>query len=98
MDDLTFGENRLFSDGGFLQCDLDEFVKWSQDNVLGLNPAKCQLLQICFKNKIPPPPTLKIGEEDLSFVPHAKILGVRIQDDLKWDKQVINNNNNSEDL
>ena len=42
MDDLTFEENRLFSDDGFLQSDLDDFVKLSQDNKLSLTPVRQQ--------------------------------------------------------
>ena len=42
VDDLTFGENHLFSDDGFLQSDMDDFVKWSQDNKLSLNATRQQ--------------------------------------------------------
>ena len=42
----------------------------------------------------PPHPDLKIGQSVLAFVSTAKVLGVWLQNDLKWDTQVnyINKN------
>ncbi|XP_072037647.1 uncharacterized protein [Amphiura filiformis] len=88
VDDLTFAENRSSSVTSNLQTDLDDFLKWSVDNQLKLNPAKCQAMQICFKTDSPPQPDLKIGPTPLSFVSSAKVLGVWLQTDLKWDGQV----------
>ena len=36
----------------------------------------------------PPTPTLSIDDVPLNFVNCAKILGIWLQDDLKWDKQI----------
>ena len=58
------------------------------NNNLKLNPAKCQALQICFKTNVPPPTELKINGCSLSFVDHAKILGIWLQHDLTWDKNI----------
>ena len=52
-----------------------------------LNPFKCQGLQVCFR-KDAPPPCVSIDNVPLNFVNSAKILGVWIQDYLKWDKRV----------
>ena len=88
MDDLTFAENRISSELSNLQGDLDDFLDWSVINQLKLNPTKCQALQICFMRDPPPHPDLKIGQSLLAFVSTAKVLGVWLQNDLKWDTQV----------
>ena len=87
VDDLTLAENCLSSVTGDLQIELDRFVKWTKNNKLCLNPSKCQALQICFKRN-PPIPALTIDHNPLPFVSFAKILGIKIQNDLKWDHQV----------
>ena len=58
-----------------------------KNNNLTLNPSKCQGLQVCFMQN-PPTPTLSIDDVPLNFVNCAKILGIWLQDDLKWDKQI----------
>ena len=45
-------------------------------------------LQICFKIDVPHPTELKINGCSLNFVDHAKILGVWLQHDLSWDKNI----------
>ena len=89
MDDLTLAENRTHPKSSQLQVTLDSFGQWTENNSLSLNPAKCQALQICFKTKnVPQPTVLKINGSPLSFVDHAKILGVWLQHDLAWDKNI----------
>ena len=95
VDDLTFAENRLSSELSNLQGDLDGFLNWSVTNQLKLNPTKCQALQICFMRDPPPHPDLKIGQSVLAFVSTAKVLGVWLQNDLKWDTQVNYMNKNA---
>ena len=75
-------------DSSQLQVILDSFSQWIESNSLSLNPAKCQALQICFKTDVPHPTELKINGCSLNFVDHAKILGVWIQHDLSWDKNI----------
>lgn len=90
VDDLTFAENRNPKVKGNLQTDLDNFKDWSETNCLKLNPSKCQALQINFGKSEPPFSDLKIGTEPLSYVNKAKVLGMWLQNDLKWDTQVSN--------
>ena len=87
VDDLTFAENRLSCELSNPQGDLDDFLDWSVFNQLKLNPPKCQALQICFMRDPPPHPDLKIGQSVLAFVSTANVLGVWLQNDLKWDTQ-----------
>ena len=88
VDDLTIAENRTYPDSSRLQVILDSFSQWTENNSLSLNPAKCQALQICFKTDVPHPTELKINGCSLNFVDHAKILGVWLQHDLSWDKNI----------
>ena len=71
-----------------IKVTLDEFSEWTDTNKLRLNPTKCQALQVCFKTESPEPAELKISGVPLSCVSEAKILGIWIQNDLKWDKNV----------
>ena len=87
FDDLTLASNVSNLAKSTLQEDLDNFVDWSKNNNLTLNPSKCQGLQVCFMQN-PPTPTLTIDDVPLKFVNCAKILGIWLQDDLKWDKQI----------
>ena len=88
MDDLTIAKNRTHPDSSQLHVILDSFSQWTENNSLSLNPAKCQALQICFKTDVPHPTELKINGCSLNFVDHAKILGVWLQHDLSWDKNI----------
>ena len=89
VDDLTLAENRPYSCSGQPQVILDQFCQWTDDNKLRLNPSKCQALQVCYKREAPTPAVLKINEFPLQYVNQAKILGVWIQNDLKWNKNIL---------
>ena len=71
-----------------MQVVLDKFNEWTNKNKLSLNPSKCQALQVCFKTNTPPHAELSIAGVPLSFVLKAKILGVWLQHDLQWDKNI----------
>ena len=87
VDDLTFAENST-SNIGHLQEDLHNFSDWAATNGLNLNGKKCQALEVNFSKTIPQHAGLKIGSEKLDYVDKAKILGVWVQNDLKWQSQV----------
>ena len=63
---------------------------WCSDNYVKLNPKKCSVLQITFSKAPLPDPDILLCDQKLNLVKHAKILGVIVQDDLKWDLQVDN--------
>ncbi|XP_071957019.1 uncharacterized protein [Antedon mediterranea] len=88
VDDLSVYENRKITQPGHLQHDLNEFHDWCKRNIMDLNPAKCQALQICFSKRNIPENKIYIGGNELAFVTHAKILGVTLQNNLKWDKHI----------
>ena len=92
MDDLTFADNSTCAHypSSSLQADLDDFTKWSKDNMLKLNPSKCQALQVYFGKNPLQPGDLRIGSEPLSYVNEAKVLGLYLENSLKWNTQVDN--------
>jgi hypothetical protein len=67
---------------------LDEFTQWAENNCLKLNPTKCQALQVNFGKSVPLHSDLRIGDESLPYVDKAKVLGLWLQNDLKWDAHV----------
>ena len=50
VDDLTFADDSTCAHypSSPLPADLYDFAKWSKDNMLKLNPSKCQALQVYF--------------------------------------------------
>ena len=95
VDDLKLAENRLSSELSNLHGELDDFLDWSSLTNSNLIPPKCQALQICFMGDPSPHTDLQIGQSVLAFVSTAKILGVWLQNDLKWDTQVNYMNKNA---
>ncbi|KAI8496087.1 hypothetical protein Bbelb_259280 [Branchiostoma belcheri] len=68
--------------------DLNELDKWTNESFMKLHPNKCKVVHFHF-TKIPPPlPALQIDGHTLQSVNSAKLLGVWIQSDLKWNTHV----------
>ena len=72
--DLTFADNSTCAHypSSSLQADLDGFTKWSKDNMLKLNPSKCQALQVYFGKNPLQPGDLRFGSEPLWYVNEAR--------------------------
>ena len=88
VDDLTLGECRHFNGVSHLQEDLNELNNWAMENLLSLNPSKCQTMQVYFGRREPPPTVYCISDFQLQQVSHVKLLGVILQNDLKWDSHI----------
>ena len=58
------------------------------ENHLSLNPSKCQTMQVYFGRREPPPTVYCISDFQLQQVSHVKLLGVILQNDLKWDSHI----------
>ena len=73
-----------------LQQAVDFISSWSQENRLQLNPSKCKELQSCFTRS--PPTHSPVELDGLAFesVNSAKVLGVTIRDDFKWNDHIFN--------
>lgn len=88
VDDTSLAETIIKNQESTLQSVLDGIEYWCRRNKMSLNPRKCKELFICFwKNKQNLPP-LTVNEQSVDLVKSAKILGVILSDDLKWNEHV----------
>ena len=73
-----------------LQQVVNEISSWSYENHLQLNSSKCKELRTCFKRS--PPSYARVISDGLEFeqVSNAKILGVTVRQDLKWNDHIDN--------
>ena len=85
VDDLSLVQCRKSTDVSQLQSILNSVQSWSIVNNMSLNPSKCFTLQISFMKNPPDPEILFISNTELCNRHSAKILGVIIQSDLKWN-------------
>ena len=90
VDDLTIGEVVKRNQLTTLQNTLDNLSVWCQQNDVLPKPAKCNLMRVCFLRNMEPPTNFILNNVQLYVVPHLKLLGITIQDDLKWDIHVEN--------
>ena len=69
-----------------LQQSIDTIQEWSKRNDMRLNGKKTHEMTICFKRNAPKFDPIKVGEAPVTSVTSAKLVGVTIQNDLKWDE------------
>ena len=88
--DTTASEIVPLSCPSSLQQVVNEISSGSYENHLQLNSSKCKELRTCFKRS--PPPYAPVISDSLGFeqVSTAKILGVTIRQDLKWNDLIDN--------
>ena len=90
VDDMSIVECRNSSQPSNIQNSIDSLVGWCDQNKIKLNPSKCLHMNVNFMRKPPIYPTFAIGTHNLETVTQMKVLGVIIQNDLKWDRNVDN--------
>jgi hypothetical protein len=64
---------------------LDAMNDWALINKMKLNAKKMKDTWICFKDAIPEPPSLMIGNDTIQRVNSFKLLGLWINNILKWN-------------
>ena len=89
-DDTTVSEIVPPSKQSALQQAVDFISTWSQENRLQLNPSKCKELQSCFKRSPPTHSPVELDSLAFETVNSAKVLGVTITDDFKWNDYIFN--------
>ena len=67
---------------------VNEVHKWSNDNKFQFNLGKCKELRINFTTQPYTDDALNINGEPFEIVESAKVLGVTLTSDLKWNKHV----------
>jgi hypothetical protein len=87
-DDTTISEVIPRFGNSALQPIVDRSVNWSDQNKLHLHPAKCKELRIQFAKRECMVEPIIINGQHLEIVKSAKILGMTLTDDLKWNKHI----------
>ena len=72
------------------QNSLDNVSQWCLRNDVLPKPTKCNLMSVCFLRNMNPPTYFTLNDVQLNIVSHLKLLGVTIQDVLKWNLHVEN--------
>ena len=73
-----------------MQTAVNSLSEWSTKNNMGLNPTKCQQMEISFMRNPPVPPVIRISDHTSEVVDALKLLGIHIQSDLKWETHILN--------
>ena len=71
-----------------LQSDLDNIGTWSSDNWMKLNAKKCKEMRICYLRETPQLTQLQVDGQALELVSSYKVLGLTIQNNLKWNEHI----------
>ncbi|CAB4023173.1 Hypothetical predicted protein [Paramuricea clavata] len=87
VDEVTISEGLLRNgEPSVIQSDLTSIATWASNNLMKLNAKKCKEMQICFFRNKPELPHLCVEDQILECVSSHKVLGLIIQDDLKWNQ------------
>ena len=84
-DDKNVSEVAPTSGESSLQEAVNHIPSWSHNNLFQLNPTKCEELVVCFKTTPPSHGLIKIDGMQFERVSSAKVLGVTISNNLKWN-------------
>ena len=88
VDDTTMDELIEKNQGSNIQSSVTELEAKSQHNKFQLNKSKCKELRISFSKTTPDFPPVIINGKPIDAVPHVKLLGLNISNDLKWNIHV----------
>ena len=88
MDDTTLAECVEKNGNSSMQSRVDEFVTKSRANGFQLSESKCKELRISFTKSENPLELITSNNTNIEVVPPAKLLGVMISNDLKWNVHV----------
>ena len=88
VDDTTLSETVIVNEESVLQCTLDGINLWCEENDVVLNTRKCKEILICFWKKKPNFQQLTANNYPVEHVNSAKLLGVMLSSDLKWNEHV----------
>ena len=88
VDDLTISEVIPKHSQSNMQHELDYISNWCEGNYMKLNPKKCKELRVNFQRALPDLAQLTIDGTPLETISSYKLLGLQIQNDLKWNEHV----------
>ena len=81
-------QTKIKNDENLLQDELNQFEQQTTQKKLIINRKKTFVMSFNFSRKFAFPPEFYIKEDLLEEKPVLKILGVMIQNDLKWESQI----------
>ncbi|XP_035686639.1 uncharacterized protein LOC118422899 [Branchiostoma floridae] len=84
VDYMSVSESRHVSATPRIQDDINGPARWTDTNFMALNPSKCMVMVFCFMRNPPSPPAITVGPTQLQVVQAARILGLILQNNLKW--------------
>lgn len=90
VDDTTGYEIIQKGSPSSAQLLMDEVVEWSQINNFQLNAKKCKEMRISFSKTTTPYEDLHINTIPVELVTSFKLLGVTLQQNLKWNIHIDN--------
>ena len=88
VDDISTSENITKDSNSKFQSSIDSINSWASCNRMKLNPKKCKELRVCFLRETPDLSPLLIDGHALEVVRSHKVLGLVIQNDLKWNDHI----------
>ena len=89
MDDVSISESLSRNSESHMQNHFDEVNTWADNNLMKLNPPKkCKEMHVCFLKERPILERLNLRGHPLEIVSHHKVLGLVIQDNLKWNGHI----------
>ena len=88
MDHVSHSESLSVNEISTLQLELDAIHYWAVQNDIKLNGKKCKEMLINFLQDQPDVPRLCIDGLPLELVQSFKVLGLTLNDKLKWQENV----------
>ena len=88
VDDVTISEVIKETEESRLQTELNELQQWACENDMKLNGLKCKETVISFLRQSDNYTPLYIHDQQLELVTSFKILGLTINNHLKWNDNV----------
>ena len=88
VDDTTLAEPVKKNDTSFIQSFVDEFVQKTQSDGFQLNESKCKEMTITFSRSNSAFDPITINNKNCELVSSAKLLGLIVSNDLKWNAHV----------
>ena len=88
VDDTTLVESVSKNETSYMQLRVDELVRQSEADGFQLNESKCKELTISFSRSGSSVDHITINDKQIEVVSSAKLLGVVVSDNLRWNAHV----------
>ena len=88
VDDVSLSEGLIGNSNSNIQTSLNSVASWSHRNWMKPNDKKGKEMRLCFLKEPINLPHLKIDDQQLELVTSHKVLGLVIQNNLKWNNHI----------